>query len=544
MVDSIMQINPVFPDYTRILMKNNMKTKWKMLTLAALLSAGTTAATAADHRLAATAADNGNGPASAADESGPAGEFGDDAYFADTSEYFGGLYEDTAGANTAGSVNRTDYVRDAAVEPTAVEPVAFVGDSQPAYEQEVYPQGEYQQDFGQAMTMESGSYAYPASDFGCSDGSCGQSYAESCRPPRSMACETGNWLTAEALLWFPQVRSSVPLVSTSAAGTLPELDQGAQVAFGGNNALGGDLQAGFRIDGGLMLSEDFGVGGRFWMLGQSSDDYSNSGDGTTGSIGIPFYDTDLSTAAENAIRVAYADGIGAGDVDFAGSVSARSSFSVYAAEAYGRLRLLGGNGYRSDLIGGYSHFNIEDELSLNATTTQIEIGPGQGNRYTFSDSYTATNEFNGGQIGFLSTVGRGCWTLSALTKVHLGDMNQTFTNNGSRTLPSPAGLQQGGIFSPTNQTTITRNSFAFAPEANVKLAYQVRKNIRFSVGYSFLMWNDVLMAGDNLNRDINSGYLVGNANGVVQPAERPAFQGLKTDSLFVHGIDLGCVIQF
>ncbi len=520
MVDSIMQINPVFPDYTRILMKKNMKTNWKMLTLAALLSAGTTAATAADN--------------------GRIDEYGDDAYFAETSEYFGGLYEDTASSDAAASVEKTDYIGDSAAEPMAVEPVAFVGDSQSSYQQDLYSQ-----DLGNEVIIDSGSYAYPSGDFGCNDGSCGQAQPMSCRPRRSIACETGNWLSLEALMWFPQVRSSVPLVSTSPAGTLPELDRPASsVAFGGDNAFGGTIQGGFRVDGGVMLSENLGFGGRFWMLGQSSDTYDRNGDGTGGSIGIPFYDTDLSTAAENAIRVAYADGINAGDVDFAGSVSARSSFSVYAAEAYGRLRLLAGNGYRSDLIGGYSHFRIEDDLSLNANTTQIEVGPGQGNRYRFHDSYTATNEFNGGQIGFLTSVGRGCWTLSALTKVHLGDMQQTFTNQGSRTLPSPAGLQQGGIFSPSEATSIKRNSFAFAPEANVKLGYQIRQHVRLTVGYSFLMWNDVLMAGENLNRNINSSYLVGTGNGVVQPPQRPAFQGLKTDSLFVHGIDLGCAISF
>lgn len=536
MVDSIMQINPVFPDYTRILMKKNMKTNWKMLTLAALLSAGTTAATAADN--------------------GYVGELGDDAYFAETSDYIGGLYEDTASGNTAARVDQSDYIDDAAIvnassahraasvdgPASAVEPVTYVGDSQPTYEHEIYPSGEYQHDFGSDIVMDSGSYAYPASSFG--DGSCGQSYEMSCRPQRSIACETGNWLTLEALLWFPQVRSSAPLVSTSAAGTLPELDQGGRTAFGGNDAFGGELQAGFRIDGGVMLSENLGVGGRFWMLGQTSDKYSRSGDGTDGSIGIPFYDTDLSTGAENALRIAYADGINTGDVDFAGTVSARSSFSVYAAEAYGRLRLLAGKGYRSDLIGGYSHFNIEDDLSLHAAATQIEMGPGQGNRYSYNDSFDARNEFNGGQIGFLTSVGRGRWSLSALTKVHLGNMDQTLTNSGSRTLPSPAGAQEGGIFSPTGATSYSRSSFAFAPEANVKLAYQLRQNVRFSVGYSFLMWNDVLLAGDNLNRNINSSYLVGNASGVIEPPQRPAFEGLKTDSLFVHGIDLGCVIQF
>ncbi|EMI53337.1 secreted protein, partial [Rhodopirellula sallentina SM41] len=82
MVDSIMQINPVFPDYTRILMKNNMKTKWKMLALTALLSAGTTAANAADN--------------------GYESELGEDAYYADSSDYVADLYNEDSPQSSVG----------------------------------------------------------------------------------------------------------------------------------------------------------------------------------------------------------------------------------------------------------------------------------------------------------------------------------------------------------------------------------------------------------------------------------------------------------
>ncbi|WP_044304138.1 BBP7 family outer membrane beta-barrel protein, partial [Rhodopirellula sallentina] len=365
----------------------------------------------------------------------------------------------------------------------------------------------------------------------------------SMQPKRRVANKTGAWMTAEALLWFPQVRSTVPLVSTNAAGTLPELDLGAATAFGGQDAFGGDLQAGFRLDGGVMLSEDFGMGGRFWMLGEAEDSYSASGDGTTGSIGIPFFDSDLVADQENSILVAYSDGTGGGDTDFQGNINVESTLEMYGAEGYGRLRLLGGKGYRSDFIGGFSHFGIEESLTLAATATQTEIGAGQGDVYTFNDDITAENEFFGGQIGFLTTVGRGAWTLTALTKVHLGNMDQTWTSNGSRGRTGFAD-QAGGIFANNAEQSIEQSNFSFAPEANIKLAYKLRPHVSFSVGYSFIMWDDVLLVGDNLNRNINSGYLVLDGAGAVDPAERPTFEGLETDSLFVHGVDLGCVIQF
>ncbi|MCM2371789.1 BBP7 family outer membrane beta-barrel protein [Aporhodopirellula aestuarii] len=492
-----------------------MKTKWKMLTLAALLSAGTTTANAADD--------------------GYVGDLGEDAYYADSTDYVNDLYnEDSAAPAAAESAIEEvveEVVEEAQYYPSELETVSYVGDG-----------GEYaQQNVGSGIPTSLASYGCQTGD--C-NGGCGPvAAAPVYMPTRRVAKQTSAWLTAEALLWFPQVRSTVPLVSQNTAGALPELDQGATVAFGGQDAFGGDLQAGFRLDGGVMLSEDFGMGGRFWMLGEAEDTYNASGDGTTGSIGIPYFDSDLIANQENALIIAYSDGTGAGDVDFQGQIAVRSTLEMYGAEGYGRLRLLGGKGYRSDFIGGFSHFGIEEGLTLAATTTQTEVGAGQGDVYRFNDDITAENKFYGGQIGFLTTVGRGAWTLSALTKVHLGNMDQTWTSRGSRGRAAFAD-QAGGIFANNAEQTIEESNFSFAPEANIKLAYKMRPNVSFSVGYSFIMWDDVLMIGDNLNRDINTGYLVLDGAGAVDAAERPQFLGLETDSFFVHGVDLGCVIQF
>lgn len=528
LVDSVIQINPVFPDYTRNPMKNNMKTKWKMLTLAALLSAGTTTAMAAD---------NGYG-----------GEYGDDAYFAETSDYVGGLYNDEA-AEAATSANMTannaarrgNAVTEAEYFPSDIKPVAYVGDNLP--QQQYDSMGRFD-NVGSGVSMGDSRGGNFMGGSVCGS-SCGDSCGGSCRPARrSIFGQTGVWMTAEALLWFPQVRSTSPLVSTNGPGLSLELDGGpppAQVAFGGNNAFGGDLQAGFRLDGGFMLSEDFGIGGRFWMLGESEDDFAREGTGAAGGFGIPFFDSDLVADQENSLQIMFNDGPGGAD-DFTGSVAARSALSIYGTEGYGRLRLLGGKGYRSDFIGGFSHFGIDEELTLVANTTQTS-GAGAGINTIFIDNITAENRFFGGQLGFLSSVGRGAWTLTALTKVHMGSMDQTWMDRGSRQrVGTPA--VPGGVFANTPDRTYSESNFCFAPEANLKLAYKLGPAMKFSVGYSFIMWDDVLMIGDNMNRNINGTYLEPDAGGGVLPAERPIFAGLETDSFFVHGIDLGLVFQF
>lgn len=360
-------------------------------------------------------------------------------------------------------------------------------------------------------------------------------------------------MTAEALLWFPQARSSPALVSTNAAGVLPELDQGATVAFGGTDAFGDELAAGFRIDAGRMLSSDFGVGGRFWFLGEQEDTYNNEGTGATESIGVPFFDLDLANGQENSIKVAYDDATdGVADpfinADFSGNVSVRNTLDVYGAEGYGKLKLLSGRGFRTDFLGGFSHFGIDESLGLTLNATQTDnVNNQQFDVYQFIDNIEAENRFFGGQLGFLTSVNRGGWHLSALTKVHLGDMEQSLTGSGLRTRTTGAPLlvdnEAGGIYTTDMVGTVTENEFVFAPEANIKLSYQFRPHVAFSVGYSFIMWNDIVTVGDNMDRAVNSGALV-NDGGGFDAVERQVRDTFNTRSFYVHGIDLGAVIKF
>jgi Putative beta barrel porin-7 (BBP7) len=383
-------------------------------------------------------------------------------------------------------------------------------------------------------------------DCGCGD-SCG---GDSCGGCNSCGCDqlvtsltsaaSGNcWMSAEALLWFIEPRDVPPLVVTNSAGNDPDLsDANAQVAFG--NEIDSSIAAGFRVDAGVFLADNIGVGGRYWKLFDGDESY-NSGDvvGADGSVGRSFFNTLAGT--EDALKVAFSDGVG-GDTDFQGSIDVNSSIDLWAAEGYGRIRLSGAETHTVDLIGGYTHLELEEGLRIFSRHVNVEASAGQpvGTVRTYLDELELENHFDGGQVGFETSVSRGRWLMRTLTKVHLGNMKQTARANGdsTRTTPTPtSSTTDSGVFAIDNQGEFSQDEFAFMPEANVKIAYRFCSNVSMSVGYSFLYMDDVLTSGSVINRNVDPSRL--NTNGVAAP-----INSLKTDSLFVHGLDLGVILDF
>lgn len=341
------------------------------------------------------------------------------------------------------------------------------------------------------------------------------------------------WLQAEALLWFPQSRTNPALAATAPAGQFPSLNNPNAVPIG--QQFGNNLSPGLRLDAGRYFGDgSFGIGGRFWILSEDDDTFSLSGNGTNQSIGRPFFNASPGAGFEDAVQNAFEDG---GVDTFDGSVSADASLTIIAAEAYGRLNLGSGKQYHTDLIGGYSYFGIDDDLSITSRSTDKQ----DGGVTRFNDVFNTSNDFHGGQLGTETILRRGRWVARSLTKVHLGNMNQQVAISGtgsvsatnvSPVLPFGNGLLAGGA-----NGVFTRDDFAFAPEMNLKLGYRFRDHITFSVGYSFIYWSQVALAGQQIDRN-----LVIDATTGVQPRSLP--YSIKNSGFWAQGVDLGTTIEF
>ena len=363
----------------------------------------------------------------------------------------------------------------------------------------------------------------------CGGGGCSLGGGGGCSITKGLGLTTsGGWFRHEALLWFVEARDIIPLVTVSPAGTEPEIGlPGTQTVFG--DEIEGDLSIGYRGDVGINVSDNIGIGGRFWIMEDNGDSFSLGGDGSAFSIGRPFYD-DLANA-ENSVLI----GSVIPGALFNGNVDISSEVSLLAAEAYARLTFTSNKNCRLDLIGGYSHFQLDDTLRMTSSSTDTT------STRTLNDLFETENRFHGGQIGFETIINRGRWFARSLTKVHLGNMVQAVRIQGNSVQnfsPAPPILTGGGLFAQGNQGTFENEEFSFIPELNFKLGYNFREHVAMTVGYSFLYFDKASTVGDVIDRTVNTGGLFTNTFG-----NRPEFVP-GASGLWVQGVDLGIAITF
>ena len=331
------------------------------------------------------------------------------------------------------------------------------------------------------------------------------------------------------LIWFTPNRDMPALITTSAPGTLPVLPEGGnddvRTVFG--DGIDGEVSGGVRLDYGKYLTKNFGIGGRGWWMANNNDSYFGEGDGSEMSIGRPFYNTDVP--GNDALLVAI-------DPTFTGLIAAQSELKLWGAEAYARLKVSCNKGSRLDLIGGYSHFEIDDTLGISSTT----ITNATARIRQYADLFKTDNRFDGGQVGFEMVMTHGRWMARSLTKVHLGNMNQRvriFGISSDQTPPAAANVTSGGLLAMGNQGDYSRDTFAFVPEANFKVGYRLRDHVSLSVGYSLIYWDNVALVGDVIDTDVS-----GNSLNTGVFGNRPAFE-FNDSSLWVQGVDFGVVID-
>ncbi len=352
-----------------------------------------------------------------------------------------------------------------------------------------------------------------------------------CRPKSKK-----HWVTAETLLWFSQAQDSPVLATTSAQGVLPVSGAaGVNDAFGGEDGLSGGLLPGYRLSIGTYLGEcdKLGVGGRVFGLYSSANEYNASSDGST-SLGVPHYNT------FSGFNDVYLVGFTAanGDPVAIGDISARSDLDMVGAEASLYVLLGRSTGHRVDMVGGYTFNNLKNSVSLHTQSTNLFTGDliPNGTVFTTDDLFETKNVFNGGHLGVLSTVVRSRVSLSTLTKVSFGNMRQTGSISGSTVVEvpgDPAASFAGGLFAQqSNIGSYSRDTFAFIPELGLKLGYSVHENLQLTVGYTFMMWSSVGLAGEQMDSSLDLTQ-VGNA-----PGTRPA-PILSDSSFWMQGVDLG-----
>jgi hypothetical protein len=349
-----------------------------------------------------------------------------------------------------------------------------------------------------------------------------------CRPTNE-SC----WFSAEYLIAFIRpMQFTGPLVTMgSAADALPGVigQPGTIVLFGGDPADFG-LLSGVRLTAGVFADRNNTVSLEwtgFMTLPQTQS--FNIASSATGSpiIARPFFD--VSTNLENAFLISRPG-------FFAGSVSIDNQSQMAGFEVNARLHGYWWERLHADALLGLRYARLQESLTIQDQLTPLVAGQltfngtavNPPNSLQDLDSFSTLNQFIGPQIGARVGWETSRFAVSGFAKVAVGPTSERVTINGTTTLVTPTGNQtaSGGVFAqPSNIGTFNRTVLGILPEFGLQLGVDVTPHVRVKLGYSFLLWNNVVRPGTEIDRNVNPGQAPGSPNfGATVGPNSPTFR--------------------
>jgi hypothetical protein len=208
-----------------------------------------------------------------------------------------------------------------------------------------------------------------------------------------------------------------------------------------------------------------------------------------------------------------------------------------------RMAIKRGNGRMLDFVHGYRYLQIND--SINVYDKIVSTDPSGsiplGTTITGQDQFTARNQFQGWQFGFLGEQVAGRFTFGGGAKIGIGNIHQVVKIAGRNTVQIP-GLdpvsRAGSLLTqPSNIGRYANDAFGFVPEVNFNLGYQVTQRLRVNLGYTFLWINRVAESGRQINTSIDENQLFG------LPGTQPTFH-FKESGFWAQGMNLGIDYRF
>jgi len=318
------------------------------------------------------------------------------------------------------------------------------------------------------------------------------------------------WAQAEYLYWWTSPGPlSQPLVTTGTGPNAGGLADPGTTKLIGGSSLDIGWQSGIRLTTGLNMPNILypcEVGGFF--LGQQSFHGAVASDQMGNPILVrPFYN--IETGNPNAASIIAAPGLLQGRVDVG------SNSQLWGLEA--NLVCLGGHmdNFQWTALAGIRYLSLSESLLIQDSSTLLTDGAAlfdnvprvKGDIIGSRDLFQTHNHFAGGQFGMRGDYRLGSLVVEGTFKVALGDTHQVTKVNGFSTLQAADGtvlVQPGGLLAlPSNSGSFSRDKFALAPEAGLKVGYAVTPRITCSLGYDFLWWSSVARAGDQIPRIIS-----------------------------------------
>jgi hypothetical protein len=364
------------------------------------------------------------------------------------------------------------------------------------------------------------------------------------------------YVQADYMLMWAKGNQLPPLVTTSPLGT-PQAEAGVlpagpntQILFGGERVDQARREGG-RINVGYWLidGEFLGIEGQYFTLVPEHTRFNYT---STFSDGIgpgdiilarPFLNVDpnLVTPTQDAALVAFPNFLlnqSQGPLD--GTINIKTTSNVQSANALFRklLWIDFTRQRRLDLLLGYRFLRVDDSVIINDSSDFFPtIGPIGPVSFASEDTFSARNRFNGGEIGLKGQSYHGPISLEFVTKVAFGNNRENVFINGTNSI-TVGGITSTGVggllAQPTNIGSYQRDVFAIVPEGDFNLRWDITRNLRGTLGYTFVYINRVQRSGEAIDTTLNPTQI----GGTLVGEPRPAFGFIDTP-FWVQGVTSG-----
>jgi hypothetical protein len=188
---------------------------------------------------------------------------------------------------------------------------------------------------------------------------------------------------------------------------------------------------------------------------------------------------------------------------------------------------------RISALIGYRYLHSSDKLSIPVALNFLGIGP-----LSDTDSFNASSDFHGVEIGIASEWKRGLWTLQWRGTVALGANFNRAQVSGTTTADFGGGTATvpGGLLAlASNSGSFSQTRFAAVPELALKAGYQVAPQLRLVAGYDVMYWTGVQRAGGLIDTTLNPN-LIPPSVAVGPQRPQPVF---NTSPLLAQGFHVG-----
>jgi hypothetical protein len=365
-------------------------------------------------------------------------------------------------------------------------------------------------------------------------GACGDCCGD-CATCCESTCCGSYYARADFLYWWLSGDRYPPLVTTSPDDT-PRTDAGVlgdddtSILFGDDTFNGGG-RSGVRTIFGVYLTDCTRLEGDWFTLGSKGSQFNRSSEGDP-ILARPFFN--LSTGEQDANLIAY-PGLFDGRID----IRANTEFMGAGIHLARNLSYYSDcRGYHKlDFIYGFRYLGLYEDFSVN-TTSEVE---GQstapiGTVFSVHDAFSTSNSFFGGNVGVSGEASSGRWFFTGAARLGIGGTRERVAIGGTTRVRQPGGL----LAMPTNIGKYSTNAFGLVPHLELRVAYAVTRQIKWSVGYDLMYWSRVVRPGDQISLFVNP------TQGSDQPLRGtpgPLFPFKETD-LWITGVSTGFEFTF